>query len=75
MSQFSSPLKLAPTSTKRGIQIGKNVLFVKSKDLKSYMQYIFMDKGKLSFVQATEVRKDQVYRRIVEELCSGTCLI
>ena len=30
--------------------------------------YIFTDKGKLSFVQATEVRKDEVYGRIVEEL-------
>jgi hypothetical protein len=32
--------------------------------------FIFTDKGKLSFVQATEVRKDEVYRRIVEELSS-----
>jgi hypothetical protein len=30
--------------------------------------YIFTNKGKLNVVQATEVRKDEVYRRIVEEL-------
>ena len=29
---------------------------------------MFTDKGKLNVVQATEVRKDEVYRRIVEEL-------
>ena len=65
MSQFSSPLKLECKEA-RLFQIGKNALFVKPKS--SEKLYIFTDKGKLSFVQATEVRKDEVYGRIVEEL-------
>jgi hypothetical protein len=36
---------------------GNNALFVKPKALKRYI-YIITDKGELSFVQATEVRKD-----------------
>ena len=66
MSQFSSPLKLAPTSTKRGktsLDWQECVICQSSEKL-----YIFTDNGKLRFVQATEVRKDEVYRRIVEEL-------
>ena len=68
MSQFSSPLKLAPTSAKRGktsLDWQECVIYQTKSPEKLY---IFTDKGKLSFVQATEVRKDEVYRRIVEEL-------
>ena len=68
MSQFRSPLKLAPTSANRG----KTSLYwqecVICQTKSPEKLYIFTDKGKLRFVQATEVRKDEVYRRIVEEL-------
>jgi len=57
MSQLSSPLKLAPASAK----IGKASLdwqeCVICQIKIPEKLYIFTDKGKLSFVQATEVRK------------------
>jgi hypothetical protein len=70
MSQFSSPLKLAPTSAKRGKTSldWQECVICQTKSPEKL--FIFTDKGKLSFVQATEVRKDEVYRRIVEELSS-----
>jgi hypothetical protein len=66
--QFSSPLKLAPTSAKRGKASldCQECVICQTKSCEKL--YIITDKGKLSFVQATEVRKDEVYRRIVEEL-------
>jgi hypothetical protein len=68
MSQFSSPLKLAPTSAKRGKTSldWQECVICQSKSPEKL--YIFTEKGKLSFVQGTEVQKDEVYRRIVEEL-------
>ena len=68
MSQFSSPLKLASTSTKRGKASLDRLECVICQTKSPEKLYIFTDKGKLSFVQATEVRKDEVYGRIVEEL-------
>ena len=68
MSQFSSPLKLATTSAKRGktsLDWQECVIYQTKSPEKLY---IFTDKGKLNVVQTTEVRKDEVYRRIVEEL-------
>jgi hypothetical protein len=68
MSQFGSPWILAPISTKRGKTSldWQECVICQTKSPEKL--YIFTDKGKLNFVQATEVRKDEVYRRIVEEL-------
>jgi hypothetical protein len=68
MSQFGSPWILASISTKRGKTSldWQECVICQTKSPEKL--YIFTDKGKLSFVQATEVRKDEVYRRIVEEL-------
>ena len=68
MSQFSSPLKLAPTSAKRGKTSLDQQECVICQAKSSEKLYIFTDNGKLRFVQATEVRMNEVYRRIVEEL-------
>ena len=72
---FSSPLKLAPTSAKRGkTSLDWQECFICQTKSPEKL-YIFTDKGKLCFVQATEVRKDEVYRRIVEELSSVNHII
>ena len=61
-------MKLVPTSATRDKASldCQECVICQSKSRETL--YIFTDKGKLSFVQATEVRKDEVYRRIVEEL-------
>jgi hypothetical protein len=55
MSELSSPLKLAPTSAKRGKASLDWQACVICQTKSSEKLYIFTDKGKLSFVQATEV--------------------
>ena len=59
---------MPPTSAKRGktsLDWQECVIYQTKSPEKLY---IFTDKGILNVVQATEVRKDEVYRRIVEEL-------
>jgi hypothetical protein len=75
MSQFSSPLKLVPTCAKRGKPSvdWQECIICQTKSPEKL--YIFMDKDKLSFVQATEVRKDEVYRQFVKELSSVNHII
>ena len=61
---------MPPTSAKRGktsLDWQECVIYQTKSPEKLY---IFTDKGILNVVQATEVRKDEVYRRIVEELLS-----
>jgi hypothetical protein len=60
MSQFSSPLKLALTSTKRGEASldWEECAVCQTKNPEKL--YIFTDKGTLSVVQATKVRKDEL---------------
>ena len=60
MSQFCSPLKLAPTSAKRSKASldWQDCIICQTKSPEKL--YIFTEKGKLSFVQATEVRNDEI---------------
>ena len=60
MSELSSPLKRAPTSAKRGKASLDWQACVICQTKSPEKLYIFTDKGKLSFDQATEVRKDEL---------------
>jgi hypothetical protein len=68
MAQFGSPLKLLPSSAKRSKpSIDWNQCII--CECKSHEQlYVFTDRGKETFIKAAEVRQDEVYRRLIEEV-------
>ena len=68
MAQFGSPLKLLPSSAKRRTpSIDSNQCIIcQCKSLEQL--YVFTDRGKETFIKAAEVRQDEVYRRLIEEV-------
>jgi hypothetical protein len=75
MAQFGSPLKLLPSSAKRSKpSIDWNQCIIcQCKSLEQL--YVFTDKGKDTFIKAAEVRQDEVYRRLIEEVSSITHVV
>jgi hypothetical protein len=75
MARFGSPLKLLPSSAKRSKpSIDWNQCII--CECKSLEQlYVFTDKGKETFIKAAEVRQDEVYRQLIEEVSSITHVV
>jgi len=75
MAQFGSPLKLLPSSAKRSKpSIDWNQCIIcQCKSLEQL--YVFTDRGKETFIKAAEVRQDEVYRRLIEEVSSITHVV
>jgi hypothetical protein len=75
MAQFGSPLKLLPSSAKRSKpSIDWNQCIIcQCKSLEQL--YVFTDRGKDTFIKAAEVRQDEVYRRLIEEVSSITHVV
>ena len=68
MTQFGSPLKLLPSSAKRSkSSIDWNQCIIcQCKSLEKL--YVFADRVKETFINAAEVRQDEVYIRLIEEV-------
>ena len=75
MARFGSPLKLLPSSAKKSKpSTDWNQCII--CECKSHKQlYFFTDKGKETFIKAAEVRQDEVYRQLIEEVSSITHVV
>ena len=75
MAQFGSQLKLLPSSAKRSKpSIDWNQCIIcQCKNLEQL--YIFTDRGKETCIKAAEVRQDDVYRLLIEEVSSITHVV
>ena len=68
MTQFGSQLKLLPSSAKRSKPLidWNQCIICQCKSLEKL--YVLTDRGKATFIKAAEVRQDEVYRRLIEEV-------
>ena len=67
---LSSPLKLAPTSAKRAKTMLDWQKCIICQTVGSEKLYLLTEKGKESFVDAVELRRDAVYEHFTVEITS-----